>query len=261
MSIFILNLDHMDDEIKPLMKSYGMAEYTEKMEASLLMKYYGRIVDTNALKDAGVSYVVVNPTAARKGIPAKLKEQGILSFVRIDSGHLDAGMPKTIDYNGKLAIAKESGAIGVKIRAYVDNIDSIDMMFGILINGAYKAKKEKLLPIFEIIVKKEWDDKSDREDKLLEVLFDKLQKVIFDCIITVSLPEEAGKLDSLDNFEIVKVVAASDLEQTQESYIAGLDMNNLAISARDTVLDGIKIQMDDNKLKAKLVENINKIKG
>lgn len=259
MSLFILNLDHKGPEIKPFLKSYGIPEFKDDLASSLLNTVYKRVIDTNVLKSNGVNYAVLNESAVRKNLHTTLKAYGILSFLRIDEGHLVAGVPKPIK-EVAFEFAKKNGFVGVKIVTYIDNIDSIDMNINNLINYSYMAKRHGLLPIWDIRIRNEWEDKADREKAVFDVIFDKLHKVIFNLGIIFSMPENPGTFDDINRFEIVKFVAGSDFEQTMESAKDGLSNNQMSISFRKTILDGIKINMSDDRFKEQIVNNLTKLK-
>ena len=259
MSLVILNLDHKNEEIDSVLKNYGLTEYTDKVRKPHLTKFYKRIIDTNVLKDNGVSYACLNEEALQKGWAIDLKKQGILSFLRIDNGHLDAGLPKTIDINNKIKAAKDHQLVGLKLRVYIDNIDALSMALGNLINYAYLAKKEKLLMICEIIVKKEWQDKAERELELFNTIFDKWHKILFNNILIFSVPENPGIFDDMNRFEVVKVVAGSDYELSLDEYVEKIKGNNMVYSVSDSVFKGLKVQLSDQQFKNVMAANLSQL--
>lgn len=258
MSVFVLNLDYQQKEYKAFLKNYGINEYKPHLEESLIHQFYKKIVESNVLKDSGVNYTVLTENLITKGYHKSLKEQGIYSFLRIDTDHLEAGMPTTIN-ESLFEKAKNNGFVGVKIVSYIDNIDSIDMLTNILIRYGYRARRYKLIPIFEINVKNQFKDKVDRENELFKVLFDKLHKVIFTPIMSFSLPHISGTFNDINRFEIVKAVLGNDFQQKIDTYIEKIAENDMGRSVRDTAFTKLNISLDPNKFNTILRENLLKL--
>lgn len=257
MSVVILNLDYQESEYNTFLKNYGIGEYKPHVEGALITQFYKRVVESNVLVDGGVNYTVLREDSIRKGYHNLLKNMGILSFLRVDNGHLEAGIPKTIDHEAKFKFAKDNGLVGIKIVGYVDNIDGMDMLINNFINYAYRARKENLLPIFEINVRKEFKDKDEREKKLFNMMFEKMHTVLFSSIHSYSLPETPGTFDDMDRFDIVKLVMGNDFEQTLDSYVSNLKGNTtMNISVRDVVFNNLKVGLDQNKFNTTLLNNL-----
>lgn len=259
MSLVILNLDHKNDEIDTVLHKYGLTEYADKLRIPSINKLYKRIIDTHSLVDHGVSYVSLSETGLQKGWPADLRKQGILSFLRADSHHIAAGMPVKIDIDSKIKAAKEHMMVGIKIRAYIENVDSIEMIVNILLNYAHKIQRAKLLPIVEIVVRKEWEDKADREKQLFDVLFKKWHHLYYNNILIVSPPETPGTFDDMNRFEVIKGVGGSDYGLTSGDYLAKMENNNLFYSVSETVFEGLKIHLDDKTFKSIFESNLKKL--
>jgi hypothetical protein len=261
MSLFILNLDHQNEEQEKLINNYGIKSYTEKTLKTHTHNFKSRIVDSGVLSKTGVNYVTLDKDSVHKGLHEKLKEQKILSFLRIDNKHLPSGIPEKINYEDEIRFAKNNGIVGIKVTFYIDNIDAIDMITNIANFYGNMARREKIIPILEFNVRKEFEDKSYREEELFKNLFNKLYYVLFDSIIIFSLPENKGVYDDINRYKRVKCVFGNDFEQEKSSYVENINGNKMEVSVKNTVLENLKVNLTDEQFARTLENNILHIKN
>ncbi len=272
---FIAALDQSGGSSSKTLDLYGVSKnsYDSDDEMfSLIHDMRSRIIKSSAFNSDKILGVILFLDTLNRKIDDKytslyLLDKGILSFLKIDKGLLDEEdgsclMKEIRDLDKVLKSAKEKFIVGTKMRSLINeyNEEKIKEVVNQQFEYARKISSYGLIPIIEPEVNILSTTKLECEKLLKDEIIKHLNKIKYNVIFKLSLPEIDNFYNELENYDnVIRVVALSG-GYTKEEACKKLRKNkNMIASFSRALLEGLNINDSENEFDYKLNNSIREI--
>ena len=232
---FIAALDQSGGSTPKALRGYGVADDQwdgDDQMFALIHEMRQRIIESPCFGNGKVIGAILfektmDGTSGGKSVPARLKERGIVPFIKVDKGLQEerGGAQLMNDNPGLEALcerARNLGVFGTKMRSVIKsaNAEGIGAVVAQQFDHGARIAACGLMPMLE----PEYDitaaDRAEGEAILLDAILAGLDALPDDrqIMLKLSLPKQAGHYDALINHpKVLRVVALSGGYSTEEA--------------------------------------------
>tara|TARA_R110000782_G_scaffold84291_1_gene164493 strand:+ start:118 stop:912 length:795 start_codon:yes stop_codon:yes gene_type:complete len=259
MSRFIAAMDHSVVQHGGVLERYGQ-EYTEadKMEKVHAMRM--RMANSPDFNNGNIWAAILYSDTVERGMVPLLKEKGIETFLKIDSGCEENGYLKYFNIDRMTSYANEHNCYGTKMRSIVKDVDIMKMILEQQFALAERINIAGLIPIIEPEVPIDHPDKAEIEQELARLLRNYLDAFNGKCILKLTPPEEPNLYHGLtDHWKVNKIVFLSGGYSTTEACNR-LGLNDgVTASFSRALSEGLRYDLTDAEFDATMSNNIKQI--
>ena len=145
---FIAAMDHSGGSTGSVLERYEQ-EYTEENKMDLVHQMRLRMINSPLFNGEYIWAAILYTDTIERGITELLRNKGIESYVKIDSGCEADGTLKAFDVEAMIEFAHENDCTGTKMRSIVKTTDSIDRILKQQFEIAQTIVNNGLTPIVE----------------------------------------------------------------------------------------------------------------
>ncbi len=277
---FIAALDQSGGSTPKALAGYGVSEDDWDGEEDMFAQIHAmrcRVVESDAFTGEKVIGAILfertmeGCTPSGTGIPERLKQKGVVPFLKVDKGMHDvadgAQTMKPMPGLGEMcARAKSLGMFGTKMRSVIHEANEAgvaaviaqQMDFGLEILG------HGLVPILEPEVSLKSETRSAADALVLSNMLEQLDRVPDgkQVILKLTIPAEANTYAPLVTHpKVLRVVALSG-GYTRDEAVRELAKNSgMIASFSRALLQELRVSMDDAEFDAALAEAIDEIRA
>tara|TARA_R110000744_G_scaffold10563_1_gene32785 strand:- start:353 stop:1159 length:807 start_codon:yes stop_codon:yes gene_type:complete len=261
-SRFIAAMDHSGGSTGGVLERYGQ-EYTEADKKEKVHAMRLRMVNSPDFNNENIWGAILYQDTVTRGMVDVLKEKGIDSFLKIDSGCEDNGMLKQFPVKQMLKFATNSigpKIYGTKMRSIVKSGSMIGAVLKQQFLIADVVCSYGLVPIIEPEIPIDHPEKAEIEQELAILLRKYLDVFNGKCILKLTPPEEPNLYHGLiDHWKVNKVVFLSGGYSTTEACNkVGLN-DGVSASFSRALSEGLYAHQTTEEFNDKLKQNINMI--
>lgn len=274
---FIAALDQSGGSTPKALRGYGIEEGAwngdDEMFA-LIHEMRSRIIESPCFGNGKVLGAILfektmDGTSGGKSVPDRLKERGIVPFLKVDKGLEDEAngvqlMKPMPDLEGLLARARDKGVFGTKMRSVIKANDTAGIKAVVHQQFAEGARilAMGLMPILEPEYDIKSPDRAEGEKVLLEAIMEGLDALPEgqQVMLKLSIPAEAGLYrPAIEHPAVLRVVALSGGYSTEEAC-AELSKNpGMIASFSRGLLQDLRAGQSDEEFDATLGAAIDRI--
>ena len=274
---FIAALDQSGGSTPKALRGYGIEEGAwngdDEMFA-LIHEMRSRIIESPCFGNGKVLGAILfektmDGTSGGKSVPDRLKERGIVPFLKVDKGLGDEAngvqlMKPMPDLEGLLARARDKGVFGTKMRSVIKANDTAGIKAVAHQQFAEGARilAMGLMPILEPEYDIKSPDRAEGEKVLLEAIMEGLDALPEgqQVMLKLSIPAEAGLYrPAIEHPAVLRVVALSGGYSTEEAC-AELSKNpGMIASFSRGLLQDLRAGQSDEEFDATLGAAIDRI--
>jgi fructose-bisphosphate aldolase, class I len=232
---FIAALDQSGGSTPKALTGYGVADGSWSNEDemfALIHQMRERIIETPCFGSGRVLGAILfektmDGTAGGKPVPERLKERGVVPFLKVDKGLEEEAngvqlMKPMPDLEGLLARAKAKGVFGTKMRSVIksNNSDGIRAIVRQQFAEGTRILAAGLMPILEPEYDIKAADRAEGEKVLLQAIREELDALPEgqQVMLKLSIPVEANLYKPLiDHPRVLRVVALSGGYSTEDA--------------------------------------------
>tara|TARA_R110000851_G_scaffold232932_3_gene385524 strand:- start:16107 stop:16931 length:825 start_codon:yes stop_codon:yes gene_type:complete len=269
---FIAAMDHSGGSTGSVLERYGQ-EYTEENKMDLVHDMRLRMINSPEFNSNNIWAAILYKDSVDRGAVEILKNKGIESYLKIDSGCNEDGMLKEFNLFEMTEYALWHGCTGTKMRSIVKNEDIIDSILDQQFKHALKIANQNLIPIIEPEIPIDIEHKHHFEMILNESIkpyLDSFAKNVnkrFDntlpqVILKLTIPDEANLYHDLSQHNSVKKLVG--LSGGYETTLACKKLSeNLDMSASFSrgLSEGLYSYQDESEFNKRITENITNIEA
>lgn len=269
---FIAAMDHSGGSTGSVLERYGR-EYTEENKMDLVHEMRLRMINSPTFTNDNIWAAILYKDSVDRGAVEVLRNKGIESYLKIDSGCNEDGTLKEFDLFGMTAYALWHGCTGTKMRSIVKSLDVMQPIIEQQYGHAISIANQNLVPIIEPEIPIDLPNKHE-----LEVLLKGSIKQILDLfaenanerfdgstpqvILKLTIPEEANLYHELSQHKSVKKLVG--LSGGYNTALACKKLNeNLDMSASFSrgLSEGLYSHQNELEFNNRIAENITAIEG
>lgn len=274
---FIAALDQSGGSTPKALRGYGIEEGAwngdDEMFA-LIHEMRSRIIESPCFGNGKVLGAILfektmDGTSGGKSVPDRLKERGIVPFLKVDKGLEDEAngvqlMKPMPDLESLLARARDKGVFGTKMRSVIKANDTAGIKAVVHQQFAEGARilAMGLMPILEPEYDIKSPDRAEGEKVLLEAIMEGLDALPEgqQVMLKLSIPTEAGLYrPAIEHPAVLRVVALSGGYSTEEAC-AELSKNpGMIASFSRGLLQDLRAGQSDEEFDATLGAAIDRI--
>ena len=263
MSKFIAAMDNSGGSAGGVLDLYEQ-EWTEENKMERIHEFRLRMINSPNFNSDNILAAIVYKDSVERGVVDVLKDKGIDTFLKIDSGIKEDGTLKQFPISAILNYAKENGCTGTKMRSVIDcNMDTaheqiqaiVDQQF-VLANLIHNVG---LMPIIEPEISIRHSAKAELELILRGKLLTALEAYEGKCILKLTLPEQPNFYKDLQLPNVHKIVGLSGGYNTAEACDRLSNNNCMIASFSRALAEGLKYNVTDDDLNAIINNNIKMI--
>jgi len=256
---FIAAMDHSGGSTGSVLERYGQ-DYTENNKMDLVHDMRLRMINSPNFTFQNIWGAILYKDSIIKGAVPELNRKGIEAFLKVDAGCELDGTLKVFDIHKMIKYAVENNCYGTKMRSIVKTADIIPVLLDQQFDYAEKISSEGLVPIIEPEVPIDHPDKAALENILLSELRIRLALFEPQCILKLTIPENANHYDSLNIFTCVdKIVGLSGGYDTEEAC-RKLKLNkNMGASFSRALSEGLFADQSEEDFNKRISTNIKTI--
>ncbi|MBM0168881.1 fructose bisphosphate aldolase [Altererythrobacter sp. C41] len=274
---FIAALDQSGGSTPKALRGYGIEEGAwngdDEMFA-LIHEMRSRIIESPCFGNGKVLGAILfektmDGTSGGKPVPDRLKERGIVPFLKVDKGLEDEAngvqfMKPMPDLESLLARARDKGVFGTKMRSVIKANDTAGIKAVVHQQFAEGARilAMGLMPILEPEYDIKSPDRAEGEKVLLEAIMEGLDALPEgqQVMLKLSIPAEAGLYrPAIEHPAVLRVVALSGGYSTEEAC-AELSKNpGMIASFSRGLLQDLRAGQSDEEFDATLGAAIDRI--
>lgn len=274
---FIAALDQSGGSTPKALRGYGIEEGAwngdDEMFA-LIHEMRSRIIESPCFGNGKVLGAILfektmDGTSGGKSVPDRLKERGIVPFLKVDKGLEDEAngvqlMKPMPDLESLLARARDKGVFGTKMRSVIkaNNTAGIKAVVHQQFAEGARILAMGLMPILEPEYDIKSPDRAEGEKVLLEAIMEGLDALPEgqQVMLKLSIPTEAGLYrPAIEHPAVLRVVALSGGYSTEEAC-AELSKNpGMIASFSRGLLQDLRAGQSDEEFDATLGAAIDRI--
>ena len=262
MSRFIAAMDHSGGSTGGVLERYGQ-EYTEEDKMDKVHAMRMRMVNSSEFNSNNIWGAILYQDTVKRDMVPILKQKGIVSFLKIDSGCDEDGTLKQFPVKQMIELANEHGCYGTKMRSIVHGTGMVHPILKqqfTLAETIYNAGLSTLIPIIEPEVPIDHPIKGEVEDALMYHLQEFLDEFSGKCILKLTPPEVPNLYHNLTVFpNVEKVVFLSGGYATQEACRRLRANTDVSASFSRALSEGLNYNLTDAEFDAKIKNNIKQI--
>lgn len=262
MSKFIAAMDHSGGSTGGVLERYGR-EYTEKNKMDRVHEMRLRMVNSPDFNDKNIWAAILYKDTVDRGMVNLLREKGIETFLKIDSGCKEDGTLKQFQVHQMCRSAAQTyGApiLGTKMRSIIKSVDMVDAVLKQQFVLARTIMEYELLPIIEPEVPIDHPDKELIEQELYERLWDYLNTLSGKCVLKLTPPEVPNTYHNLIGHNNVrKIVFLSGGYSTVEACNRLSLNDNVSASFSRALSESLKADQTDDEFNLTMLSNIKMI--
>lgn len=274
---FIAALDQSGGSTPKALRGYGIEDGAwngdDEMFA-LIHEMRSRIIESPCFGNGKVLGAILfektmDGTSGGKPVPERLKERGIVPFLKVDKGLEDEAngvqlMKPMPDLESLLARAKEKGVFGTKMRSVIKANDTAGIKSVVRQQFAEGARilAMGLVPILEPEYDIKAADRADGEKVLLEAIMEGLDALPAgqQVMLKLSIPAEANLYrPAIQHPAVLRVVALSGGYTTEEACAELSKNHGMIASFSRGLLQDLRASQDDEEFDATLAAAIDRI--
>jgi fructose-bisphosphate aldolase class I len=274
---FIAALDQSGGSTPKALKGYGIDDGAWKGDDemfALIHAMRSRIIETPCFGNGKVIGAILfektmDGTSGGKPVPERLKERGIVPFLKVDKGLEDERdgvqlMKPNAGLEALCARARDLGVFGTKMRSVIKANNPVGIKAVVHQQFAEGARivASGLMPILE----PEYDitaaDRADGEKLMLEAIHEGLDALPEgqQVMLKLSIPSEAGLYTGLTRHpKVLRVVALSGGYSTDEACAKLAENPGMIASFSRGLLQDLRAQQDDGEFDRTLGAAIDQI--
>ena len=274
---FIAALDQSGGSTPKALQGYGVSDGEwngEEEMYALIHAMRQRIITSPCFGNGKVIGAILfektmDGTAGGKPVPERLKERGIVPFLKVDKGLEDEAngvqlMKPMPDLEGLLARAKAKGVFGTKMRSVIEANDTAGIKAVVHQQFAEGARilAAGLMPILEPEYDIKAADRAEGERVLLDAILSELDALAKgqQVMLKLSIPVEANLYRELvDHPKVLAVVALSGGYSTDEACEKLAQNKGMIASFSRGLLQDLRAQQSDEEFDATLGDAIDRI--
>ena len=259
MNKFIAAMDHSGGSTGGVLERYGQ-QYTEDNKMDLVHEMRLRMVNSPDFNNNNIWAAILSTDTIDRGMVPILKQKGIHSICKIDSGCEDDGSLKPFDLYGMIDYSQENNCYGTKMRSIIK--DEKDLSEILIQQFAYAEliSSKGLMPIIEPEVPINHENKGMVEHALYHKIADNLDSYNGRCILKLTLPELPNLYKPFSEHDKVeKVVGLSGGYTTKEACRRLAVNDNMTASFSRALSEGLYISQSNEEFNEKLSDNIREI--
>ena len=256
---FIAAMDHSGGSTGGVLERYGQ-EYTEEDKMIKVHEMRLRMVNSPNFNSNNIWAAILYQDTVERGMVPILKEKGIESYLKIDSGCEDTGYLKYFGCDEMIKYAIANGCTGTKMRSIVKTHDILNPILTQQFALAKSISDAGLMPIVEPEVPIDFGDKGGLEAELKNALSEHLAVYDGKCILKLTLPDNPNlynEIAQLDN--VHKVVGLSGGYSTDEACNRLSQNNNMTASFSRALSEGLYVHQTDQEFEDAINKNIKMI--
>lgn len=261
---FIAALDQSGGSTPKALRGYGVEDHEWSGDEDMFAQIHAmreRIIESPCFGNGKVLGAILfertmDGTSGGKPVPARLKERGIVPFLKVDKGLEDERdgaqlMKPNVDLEALCVRARELGVFGTKMRSVIKANNPVGIKAVVHQQFAEGARimASGLMPILEPEYDITAEDRAEGEAVMLEAIKEGLDALPDgqQVMLKLSIPKTAGLYSELTRHpKVLRVVALSGGYSTDEAC-AELAKNPgmIASFSRGLLQDLRKVQSDD----------------
>ncbi len=274
---FIAALDQSGGSTPKALRGYGVEEdqwSTEDEMFGLIHAMRQRIIKSPCFGDGKVIGAILfektmDGESSGKSVPARLKERGIVPFLKVDKGLEDeqSGVQLMKANPGLEAMcnrARDLGVFGTKMRSVIKSADKGGIQQ--IVRQQFEEGKRILGCGLVPILEPEYDITADDRAEGEQILFDAIQQELNalpdgqQIMLKLSIPVEAGLYSSLTTHpKVLRVVALSGGYSTEDACEKLSRNPGMIASFSRGLLQDLRHQQSDDEFDSTLAGAIDKI--
>ena len=259
MGRFIAAMDHSGGSTGGVLERYGQL-YTEDNKMTKVHAMRLRMVNSADFNNKNIWGAILYQDTVARGMVAVLKNKGVETFLKIDSGCNDNGTLKDFDVQQMCAYANANGCYGTKMRSIVKDEKDLDAILDQQFRFAEIISKSGLMPIIEPEVPIDHVQKRTVEHKLRDQLAERLDSFQGKCILKLTLPEQKDFYSNIMQHEAVHmIVGLSGGYSTEEACRRLAQNEGMSASFSRALSERLKYDLTPTSFNAIISENINMI--
>jgi fructose-bisphosphate aldolase class I len=259
MSRFIAAMDHSGGSTGGVLERYGES-YTEENKMEKVHAMRQRMINSPLFTSDNIWAAILYQDTVERGMVPILKEKGIESYLKIDSGCEEDGSLKEFNIPSMLNYALRNKCTGTKMRSIVKEIKMVNPVLNQQFKLAETIYASNLMPIIEPEVPIDHQRKGDIEQVLVSYLKSKLDKFNGKCILKLTLPEVPNLYrDLIDHPNVHKIVGLSGGYNTHEACRRLTQNNNMSASFSRALSEGLLWGQTMFQFNDQINDNIKKI--
>jgi fructose-bisphosphate aldolase class I len=259
MSTFIAAMDHSGGSTGGVLERYGQ-EYTEENKMDLVHAMRLRMVNSPDFTSDSIWAAILYQDTVERGMVPILKEKGIESYLKIDSGCEEDGSLKEFNIPSMLNYALRNKCTGTKMRSIVKEIKMVNAVLDQQFKLAETIYASNLMPIVEPEVPIDHQRKGDIEQVLVSYLKSKLGTLHGKCILKLTLPEVPNLYEDLILHPAVhKVVGLSGGYTTDEACKRLKENKGMSASFSRGLSQDLYVHQSDDEFDMTLSMNVTSI--
>lgn len=274
---FIAALDQSGGSTPKALRGYGIEEGAwngdDEMFA-LIHEMRSRIIESPCFGNGKVLGAILfektmDGMSGGKSVPDRLKERGIVPFLKVDKGLEDEAngvqlMKPMPDLEGLLARARDKGVFGTKMRSVIKANDTAGIKAVVHQQFAEGARilAMGLMPILEPEYDIKSPDRAEGEKVLLEAIMEGLDALPEgqQVMLKLSIPAEAGLYrPAIEHPAVLRVVALSGGYSTDEACAELAKNPGMIASFSRGLLQDLRASQSDEEFDATLRAAIDRI--
>jgi len=257
---FIAAMDHSGGSTGGVLERYGQ-EYTEDNKMDLVHSMRLRMVSSPDFTSDKIWAAILYKDTIDKGMNPILKEKGIKSYLKIDSGLEEDGTLKDFNDTAMCAYAFSKECSGTKMRSVVHDIYSIEKVLEQQFEIALRINMNfNLMPIIEPEISINNPNKTSIEKDLSRYLATYLKNYKGRCILKLTIPDDHTTYDSLHSYNNVeKIVGLSGGYTTKEACAKLSICKDMTASFSRALSEGLYASQTDRQFNKSISHNIHRI--
>lgn len=258
---FIAAMDHSGGSTGSVLERYEQ-EYTEENKMDLVHQMRLRMINSPLFNSEYIWAAILYTDTIERGITELLRDKGIESYVKIDSGCEADGTLKAFNVEAMIEFAHENDCTGTKMRSIVKTTDSIDPILKQQFEIAQTIVNNGLTPIVEPEVPIDLKEKRDIEIQLRHAMEDYLDNFNGQVILKLTIPDEANLYQALSQHKNVKKLVGLSGGYTTSEAVSKLSQQlDMSASFSRALSEGLFAHQHPSEFDKKISTNIKRIEG
>ena len=258
---FIAAMDNSGGSAGGVLDTYGQ-EWTEEDKMEKIHAFRMRMINSEAFNSNNIDSAILYRDSVERGAVPILKDKGINSILKIDSGCEETGLLKEFDVDEMIQYAIANKCYGTKMRSIVYTTETIKDVLTQQFKLAEEISLTGLMPIVEPEIPINSINKQIIEDQLAKDLVWHLHRFNGSCILKLTLPDTPNTYLELNDFEDNKVKRVVGLSggYSLEQACMRLSLNrNMQASFSRALSEGLCYADPDPYFETQIASNISNI--